>query len=127
MYGLIHKMKKEKNGKQYSKAITTKKQKISILDFGFALYSCFLLRNVLVVIHRNQLLSSGVWFWPFPYVEINNNNSGKKKKKRHLAFSKMLCSFCHVNFPLGYARSSYSCTVISPFFFCSSLVMDHVA
>lgn len=68
MYGLIHKLKnkkKKKNGKQYSKAITTK-TKDKHTRFGFALYSCFLLRNVLVVNHRNQLLSSGVWFGRSP-------------------------------------------------------------
>lgn len=65
MYGLIHKLKKkETTKKQYSKAITTKKDKHT--RFGFALYSCFLLRNVLVVIHRNQLLSSGIWFGRSP-------------------------------------------------------------
>lgn len=122
MYGLIHKLKKKKNRKQYLKAITTK-TKDKHTRFGFDLYFCFLLRNVLVVIHRNQLLSSGVWFGLSPILDINNNSG----KKRHLAFSKRLCSFCHVNFPLGYARSSYGFTVISPLFFCSSLVMDHVA
>lgn len=81
MYGLIHKLKKKKRKlKTIFKSNNHKKtkQKISILILVLPCTLVFLLRNVLVVIHRNQLLSSGVWYWPFPYFDINNN-SGKKR------------------------------------------------
>lgn len=47
MYGLIHKLKKKRKTTN-SKALTTK-AKDKHTQFGFALYSFYLLRNVLVV------------------------------------------------------------------------------
>lgn len=79
MYGLIHKLKnkkKKKNGKQYSKAITTK-TKDKHTRFGFALYSCFSFEKCACCQPSESTAQFWCLVWPFPYLDINNNSRKK--------------------------------------------------
>lgn len=69
----------EKKGKTTNlKKATTTKTKDKHTQFGFALYYCFLLRNVLDAVKNNcPVLVSGL---AVPCLDINN--SGGKKRER---------------------------------------------